>query len=176
MTEEIWIDVLGYEGFYKVSNTGKLKSLKRIIKRNDGKYNHIFEKIMTGGKTPRGYTFHCLKICNVKEQKYIHRLVAQAFIPNPLNLPQVNHIDGNKSNNDVSNLEWCTSKENMMHAYNNGLSKKGEETRSSKLTEKQVLEIRENKHKIGQEYLGLIYGVTKSCISGIQRRIKWKHI
>lgn len=176
MGEEIWKDVEGYEVFYQISNTGKLKSLDRLILRNDGRINHVIEKIMIGGKTPSGYIFHCLKICNKKEQKYIHRLVALHFIPNPENKPQVNHKDGNKSNNHFNNLEWCTSKENMIHAYDNGLSKKGEETRSSKLTELQVLEIRNNKYKICQEYLGLIYGVTKSCISRIQRREVWKHI
>ena len=75
-------------------------------------------------KHTAGYLRVCFCINNIKSYHYIHRLVAGKFIPNPNNLPQVNHIDGNKHNNDVSNLEWVTAKENMVHAVDTGLINK----------------------------------------------------
>ena len=108
MEQEIWKDIVGYEGLYKVSNLGRVKSLR-------------LNKIMgTGNKR---YTHLILVKNKVKKTYDVHRLVAQAFIPNPLNKEQVNHIDGNKQNNCVDNLEWTTIKENMKHAYKNNLYK-----------------------------------------------------
>lgn len=105
---EIWKDVPGYEGTYKISNMGRVKSLN---------YDGSMEaRIMTP------YYVHKYKRVRIfKDKKSIsvgvHRLVAQAFIPNPDNKPFVNHIDGDQSNNRVDNLEWCTQSENVMHAY-----------------------------------------------------------
>lgn len=121
----------------------------------------------------------------------VHRLVAIAFIPNPDNKPFVNHKDGNKSNNRVDNLEWSTAKENTRHAIDNGWfsfqdseksknvnPKKGELNGQSKLTEKQVLEIRAKfKPRIyTREILALEYGVKASTIKDIVMRKSWNHI
>lgn len=118
-----------------------------------------------------------VKIC-------VHRLVAQHYIDNPNNLPQVNHIDGNKLNNHVSNLEWCTPKDNLKHARDTGLNTsvpkpngKGSKNSRSKLTEDLVLEIRKKSSEgITHKQLSIEYNVAESTISGIVSRIRWKHI
>lgn len=110
--KEIWKDVPNYEGLYQVSNLGRVKS------NHNTRYHK--PKILTN--IPRnGYV--SVILCKNKSQKnvFVHRLVAECFVPNPENKPCVNHIDGNKSNPCASNLEWCTQKENISHAINAGL-------------------------------------------------------
>lgn len=104
---EIWKDIKDYEELYQVSNFGRVKSL-------------YTNRILKGSKNNRG-GYLKVSLCknNIKSTKTIHRLVAQAFIPNPENKPQVNHIDEDKTNNMVSNLEWMTSKENNNHGTRN---------------------------------------------------------
>ena len=102
MIKEYWKPVVGYEGLYMVSNWGRVKSIKF------GK-----ERILKPVTNSSGYLLVGLYKNNIEKKYSVHRLVAEAFIPNPYNLPQVNHKDENKQNNVVSNLEWCT------HEYNN---------------------------------------------------------
>lgn len=114
--EEVWKDIVGYEGLYQISNLGRVKSLERIIKRKNGINQHFKEKILS--KWTGEYVFTNLSK-NGKGKTYsIHNLVAKAFIPNPNNLPCVNHKDENKHNNNVSNLEWCD------YIYNNNYNLK----------------------------------------------------
>lgn len=114
LREEIWKDIKGYEGKYQISNTGYVKSLD---------FNHTGkEKILKNKVNYKGYCFVTLYKENKQYYPAIHRLVAEAFIPNSDCLPQVNHIDGNKCNNHVENLEWCTNLENMHHAIKTGLT------------------------------------------------------
>lgn len=120
--EEIWKDIKGYEGLYQVSNYGRVKSLDRI-------HNHIYKsvckpkfykgKIISANNNGHGYLWVVLCKNNKIMHKYIHRLVAEAFIPNPNNLPQVNHKDENMQNNCVDNLEWCTAKYNCNYGKRN---------------------------------------------------------
>lgn len=124
--KEIWKDIEDYEGLYQVSNLGNVRSLN---------YNGTHKiKEMAHQLMRKGYLRVHLSKNNKSKRISIHRLVAETFIPNPNNLPQVNHIDGNKQNNCVSNLEWCTNLENQRHAWNNGLrkSKKGYHINSAK--------------------------------------------
>lgn len=111
---EIWKDIKGYEGVYKISNLGKINSLPR---------KHSKGKILNPAKNNRGYLR--VALCFEGKARYdsIHRLVAETFIPNPKNLTEVNHKDGNKLNNTVENLEWTTRTQNQIHAYRIGLRK-----------------------------------------------------
>lgn len=104
--KEIWKDIKDFEGLYQVSNTGLVRSLRNdiILKPMDA---HGYNMVFLGRKNAR----------------VIHRMVAEAFIPNSEGKPQVNHIDGNKRNNYADNLEWATESENMVHAFKNGLIK-----------------------------------------------------
>ena len=106
--DEIWKDIEGYEGLYQISNKGRVKSLKW------GK-----ERILRPGINGSGYYFIGLYNDGVSKQFQLHRLVAQAFIPNPENKPQVNHLDENKKNNCIENLEWATAKENLNYGTRN---------------------------------------------------------
>ena len=114
---EIWKDIVGYEGLYQISNLGRVKSYLK-----SSKYPVEQEHILTAHKS-RGY-INVLLSKNGKSRPFsVHRLVAQAFIPNPNNLPEVNHKDEDKTNNNVDNLEWCNRSYNM--AYGNARIKQG---------------------------------------------------
>lgn len=106
MIEEIWKDIEGYEGIYQVSNLGRVKRVTtgRILKSYKDRGGYLRVDLCKSGK---------------RKNHKIHRLVAQAFIPNPDNKLQVNHIDENKTNNSVDNLEWVTAKENCNHGTHN---------------------------------------------------------
>lgn len=112
--EEIWKDIKGYEGLYQISNTGKIKSIDRCYahKGCNGGFYHKKEKILIPAYDKDKYLKVTLCKNGKKNSKSVHRLVAETFISNPNNLPQVNHKDENKQNNSVNNLEWCTVKYN----------------------------------------------------------------
>lgn len=109
MTEEIWRPVVGYEGLYEVSSYGRVRSLDRYDSMNRFLRGRIL-RLFTDGL---GYLSAHLSSNGKVKSFLVHRLVAQAFIPNPDNLPQVNHIDENPSNDNVDNLEWCDGKYNV---------------------------------------------------------------
>lgn len=175
MKKETWLDIKGYEGFYQVSNLGRIRSIDRIscgrnlkgriIKQTKNKMDYMLCILSKEGKT---------------STKKVHRLVAEAFLVNTDNKPQVNHINGIKYQNNVENLEWATFSENQTHAYKNGLSisSKGESHGRSKITEDIVLEIRNfyKEKNIGYKKLGDLFGLSKSNIRSIVKRETWKHI
>lgn len=120
---EIWKDVEGYKNYYQVSNGGRVKSLSRIIiKKNQyGYFNYpVRERILKYNVDKKGYLY-CILYKEKRKTYFIHCLVAQAFIENPENKPEVNHINGIKENCCVGNLEWMTRIENMKDAIENGL-------------------------------------------------------
>lgn len=109
---EIWKDVPGYEGYYQISNMGNVKSLDRVVEKS-GRLHHIKGHILRQSKTRCGYYIIGFSKEDKRTYHLVHRLVADVFIPNPDNLPCVNHKDEVKVNNHADNLEWCT------HLYNN---------------------------------------------------------
>ena len=120
---EIWKPIAGYEGFYEVSNLGRVKSMGMAYTMNGAIINKP-SKILSACDDGKGYLRLHLKKNKVSKNHRVHRLVAEAFVDNPLKLPKVNHKDGNKKNNHADNLEWCTQAENVAHAYANGMSKR----------------------------------------------------
>lgn len=119
---ELWKDVDGYEGKYQVSNFGQVRSLERKVSNHTGLLT-VKPRFLKQAKNHKGYPI--VYLSDGKKQKTItvHRLVAIAFIPRIAGKPQVNHIDGNKANNHLENLEWCDNRENQIHAYKLGLNR-----------------------------------------------------
>lgn len=159
--EEIWRDIKGYEGLYQVSNLGRVKSLERFIKTRKNKngmngYIHKQESIRIPTKDYKGYLR--LTLCKEGKQKpfRVHRLVAEAFIPNPNNLPQVNHKDENKENNCITNLEWCTNEYN--HNYGTRNKRVAEKQKGRKIPFEQiknkiaVLQINKDTNEVIRKY------------------------
>lgn len=166
---EIWKDCKGYEGIYSISSIGR-------VRRMPGKYAPK-GRILRFNVINR---YHVVKFSYlaIKKNQFVHRLVAEAFIPNPFNKPFINHIDCNPSNNHISNLEWCTQSENIQHAFKVGtkVGIRGEQ-RSKKLTNQQILEIRERKARGENAHvLAIEFGLSYFYIFKIAQRATWNHI
>lgn len=174
---EIWKDIAGYEGYYQVSNYGRVKSLKRWVLSKNNKKMPVKEKILKLQNDKDGYKTVELNKNSKGIHFRVHRLVADAFIPNPENKPEVNHINGIKYDNLLENLEWNTDLENRTHAIETGLQvQKGIGNGRSKLTEEQVLEIRLIGKSIFATILAKKYNVSNTVIGNIIKRKSWKHI
>ena len=117
-----WSKVVGYEGLYEVSDCGFVRAIDRTVVNKHG-FNRSIKGRALSQRARNGYLACNLCKNGVEKTHNVHRLVAIAFIPNPDKKPQVNHIDGNKENNDISNLEWCTASENQKHASETGLKR-----------------------------------------------------
>jgi HNH endonuclease len=158
-------DVIGFEGLYKISDEGfvlsaKTGKRKATCKGNKG-YNHI--SLVKDGRQ-HGTT--------------IHRLVLLHFKPNPLGLPQTRHLDGDKDNNHIDNLEWGSQSDNEIDKRQHGTSQEGAGNGGAKLTESQVLEIRSAWAAGGayQRVIGLRYGISQTTVWSIVRRHTWRHL
>lgn len=176
-----WVD--GYENLYKVSNYGNVKTFNW---RNSKK-----EAILRPAKTKCGYMQVALQKDGKLKSYKLHRLVAQAFLMNEYNKPQVNHIDCNKTNNNVNNLEWCTPKENTAHSIKMGtfsfqsseksinrFIKRGELNGGALLTDIKVREIRAKyiPNVYTMKMLANDYNVKQSTIKCVVTNRSWKHI
>jgi len=182
MMEEQWKDVVGYEGIYRVSNMGRIKSLSRKVDHEYSKKIFIKERILKGWLINSGYFSIGLSKDGYNSKKLIHRIVAEAFITNPENKPEINHKNGIKTDNRVENLEWCSSSHNKLHSFKMGLSpkpkRKGEKNGRSKLTKNDVLQIRSIYPQgwLTQQEIADAYDVTQVHISRILLRKIWTHI
>lgn len=178
---EIWKSVVGFEDGYMVSSFGNIKSIDRYVINSLGRKIQYKSKALIKLNV-KGYlkvNLPCFDKIKMKQKMYsIHRLVAIAFLPNHSNLPQVNHIDGNKQNNHLINLEWCTGSENIVHAVRSGLriSAKGELSPVSILTDIQVIEIREIGRSKKLYEIAKMFNISDSNVSAILRRKLWKHV
>lgn len=154
---EEWRDIEGFEGIYQISNYGRVKSFQK------GTVKILKPTLHTGG-------YLTLNLGRHKKFK-IHRLVAKHFIPNVLNLPEIDHINGNKMDNYFKNLEWVTLRENKRRAFNNFLYPSGEKCSKAKLTNEQARWIRKNYVPFDPEYgesaLARKFGVDRGVIKGI---------
>lgn len=168
--QEIWESINGYEGLYDVSNLGRVRSLKRATTRG----------IVLKQTMKHGYMHVCLSKENKPSTKSVHRLVAEAFIANPMNKPVVNHIDGDKTNNAVSNLEWATHSENELHSFR-VLGKKPSRPWSGKprkfarkLSYADATAIIDSKRSSRE--LAAEYGVSKTTILNIRKRKIYREV
>ena len=174
---EKWQYIPGCKNEYMVSSFGRVKSLQRF-KYIAGKKTPVNERLLCFYKNKQGYFRVRIKQHN-PPSTLVHRLVAIAFKENPNNHKWVNHEDGNKENNKLSNLKWGSISYNIQHAYDNGLkvAKKGEDSYMSKLSAKDVIKIRKiSESGKSRKSISKIYSVTPECISHIVLRKTWKHI
>lgn len=158
LEDEVWKPIKDFEGYYEVSNKGRIKSLKRNI-------------ILNQGNITRGYLGVSLAKEGIHYSKRVHKLVAQAFMPNPANKPSINHINGNKKDNRVENLEWCTPGENMQHAQKCNLLYKGKK----KIYCLEDNKIYESMQEVAKDF-NVDNGQVKNACDNTNNTLKNKHI
>jgi len=169
--KEIWKKLKGYEDRYLISNHGRIISLFRKGKKQ--------KRILKPGFDSYHYPIVTLYGHNKRQTKTIHRLVALTFISNDDLSLTVNHIDGNKQNNKVTNLEWCSSKKNTQHAFKIGLMKNyGENHSLTNFLNKDILNIKNlyKNNQLSYQKIANIYNVHKTTIARIITNKTWKHI
>lgn len=166
---EVWKPV-SVNNAYEISNKGRVRSLPGRFKKSKQPVE------IKGWISFHGY--RKIELCNSGKRTVVslHQLIARAFIPNPDNKPEVNHIDGNKLNNDILNLEWVTRAENAKHAGKTGLMRPlhGVRNHFAKLTEDQVLLIRQS--PLPTASLSSMYNVSRSTVNRIRNGYNWKKL
>lgn len=185
MNKEIWKDIKGYEGLYQVSNLGRVKSLKRKVYAGRGRMRWEDGGILSSYRNNgNGYKIVGLNKESKVKNKYIHRLVAEAFLENPNNLPYVNHKDENKANNCVENLEFCTAQYNC--TYNNLHIKNGAKKINNPSISKKIFQLDDNNNIINMfpsvaeasRQFKVSNQAISDCLRGIQKHsagYKWKY-
>lgn len=166
---EIWKPVVGFEGAYEVSSLGRVRSLDRIVKHWRGGPKKWMGRMLSPSPNRDGYLTLTLTANGDVRNTMVHNLVAEAFVPNSENLPEVDHKNLDRANNSVDNLQWVARVQNVP---------RGERMGSAKLTEEDVINIRAvlATKEFTQKELAEEYGVDSSLISRIKNRIYWTHI
>lgn len=154
------------DGLYEIDEHGNVYTMPRKLKTPTSEY-FTKERKLKPYNNGYGYLLVDLRKEGKRYMRLVHRLVAETFLPNPNNLPQVNHIDGNKSNNDITNLEWCSCSENQYHAFRNNLKPKNFKHPNSKLTLEQVLYIKHHCKEYSMYYFAKKYKVNTATIKQI---------
>ena len=185
MENEVWKDIVGYEGLYQVSNLGRVKSLKRKVYAGRNRMRWQYERILSNNKTNgNGYIVVSLNKESKSKNKYVHRLVAEAFLENPNNYKYINHKDQNTFNNNANNLEFCTAQYNS--TYRDAHIKRGLKHRNNLVNSKKVYQLDENENIIKEfpsmaeanRQLGTNHTSIYACINGKQKHAfgyKWKY-
>lgn len=162
----MWKKIKGYEGLYEINEAGQVKSIRRIQIRSNGSPIIISEKIKKPYLNKSGYVTIALIKNNTTANRYLHRLIAEAFVPNPKRLNVVNHKNGIKSDNRIANLEWCTSSHNNLHAIHTRLRKPAKAC----ITEADALKISEMRIQgLTYEEIGAILNIPKYSIGSFLR-------
>lgn len=188
MEDEVWVAVKDFEGWYEISNHARLKRLGRWSK-NSRKDNFKWYKekivIIKPCFTPKGkkrYSSVHLSRNGESTSRDLHKIVLESFVPKPFQGAEVNHIDGDKHNNTLANLEWVTRKQNVRHAIDTGLSVvqiplRGSENYRAKISEQQAREIKILlSNSITTREVATIIGCSEDVVRGIYRNQSWKHI
>lgn len=172
---EKWVDIKGYEGLYQISDMGNVKVLPRRFKNKSGRYSTVRECIKVCPINHRGYHRTQLTDKNKNKKIYsVHRIVAQHFLPNPFNHPEVNHKNGLKTDNRATEIEWCTKAYNEKHALETGLKPKGSKSHKALLDETQVLTIVKCRHDgLKSEDIAKYFKVSKHAIIAIMSGSNW---
>ena len=179
MLTEIWKDIPEFKDSYQVSNMGRVRSVGRVVTCSDGRVRKYKGRVLKPYVNTSGY--ERVKLCNDGRCKVrtVHRLVLETFKPHvDMSDLEVNHMDGNKLNNHLTNLEWVTGRDNILHAHDTGLvNYKGEGNPHAKLSNADVLEILQ-RLDTGELHknIGLDYGVSKRCISHINTGATWREV
>ncbi len=173
--QEYWLSIKGYEGLYEISNLGRVRSFRRTGGKD--------ARILSGGISKTGYRFVILCKWGLHKHFLIHRLAAIAFIDNPYNKPFINHIDFNRQNNNINNLEWVTSLENSVYSAQHGRMKtwgrlRGEQHGRHKLTIEQVIQIKSFifEYKFPIRLIARQYNVSEAAIYLIKRGLNWTSV
>jgi len=176
--EEIWKPIANYEGLYEVSSLGRIKSLKHYAEYGEEKRKRIRnERILNLTKAAsKKATYWRVGLYKEGKQKlfFVHRVVAEAFIPNTSGKPHIGHINNNPSDNSVHNLEWCTIAENNKHRKKSGHYEVGSKVHNAKLKETEasiILHSKKSDRDLANEY-----NVSVKVIYNIRRRLSWKHV
>lgn len=177
MEKELWHSVQHYEGYYEVSNHGRVRSLHG---KKKGKFENVYDK---KGKVLKqrigrlGYAYVILCVESIRKTKKVHRLVADAFCNKSAGANVVNHLDGKKTNNYYKNLEWTDNHGNMEHAVKHGLILRGSQAPGALLSETLVFDMRKMfKDGSTQKAIGLKYNLNRHRVYDIVRNRIWKHV
>lgn len=164
MNDEVWGSLPELKGLFEVSNLGNVRTVKS-------------KQLRKAQLQKLGYRRISLRVDSELLGYQLHRLVALVHIPNPNDYREINHIDGDKENNNVDNLEWCTRSQNMSHAFRTGLvSNRGILNPRARLSELTVINIRHCRGELTNEKLGKIFNVPTSTVARIMTRKSWSHL